>query len=265
MRSDLSGISGPRLGLGLDSGWSHLSPPQDDAMGIDFDKIADEAVEEVFGRRGGGAVWRARHPVRAARRDYLRGGWGSPGWRASQSSYAPEYAPEPQYEEYPEEEFVDEGDDFSEDEEGTEDFGAYIASYGDDDEYGRGHPRARRRARRRIRARRRMNYSPPSPAPEELEEEEDFGEYDPQHWNQRRGGPVVAAEEAYGQYAPSKWHQRRGGPVVAAEESYGQDVPSPKKSTFRDSVETGLGFGAGFFGAVLVLNVVASALGGGRR
>lgn len=264
MRSDLSGISGPRLGLGLDSGWSHLSPPQDDAMGIDFDKIADEAVDEVFGRRGGGAVWRARHPVRAARRDYLRGGWGSPGWQASQAQYAPEYAPEPQYEEYPEEEFVEEGDDFSE-EEGSEDFGAYIAAYGDDgeDEYGRRRPRARRRARRQIRGRRRA--APSFSAPEELEEEEDYGEYDPQHWNQRRGGPVVAAEEAYGQYTPSKWHQRRGGPVVAAEEAYGQDVPAPKKSSFRESVETGLGFGAGFFGAVLALNVVASVFSGGRR
>lgn len=317
MRSDLSGLSGPRLGFGMDSGWSHLSgstlPSTEDSMPLNFDKIAEEAVDEQFGfrRGGGGRVWAARHPVRAAnraaRRDYARGGWGSPGWQAAQAAggYMEPAYEEPAYEESPEEEY--DYEEMDPEEMTEEEYGAYLAAYGEDEdeEFGRRHPvRARRRrAQRRARkqTRRQQRAAPSSGAYEEPaessitddpyfldeEEEEEFGEYQPSRWHQRRGGPVVAAEEAYGEYQPSRWHQRRGGPVVAAEEAYGQyqpsrwnqrrggpvvaaeeaygnDLPIPRQSTFRQSLDTGLGFGLGFLGVAVGLNILASAFGGRR-
>lgn len=182
---DHSGFSGPRLGLGHDSGWSHLAGGSDsspgDSMGLDFDQIADDAVREVFGRGPVAravarrpvaafrathpvAAWRATHPRLAARRDYLRAGWGSPGWQSG--TWYPESVP---FEEVPAE------DDLS------AEVDEFLAR--DDEEY---------------------------------------GEYDPEHWHGRRGGPVVAVEEEYGEYTPAVWHGRRGGPVVAAEEEYGR-------------------------------------------
>lgn len=308
MESDLSGLSGPRLGFGMESGWSHLSGSTfpEESMSIDFDRIAEAAVDEQFGFRRGGAV---RHPVRAAvnrrsaRRDYIRGGWGSPGWRAAQAGgYDPSYE-DPVSEEYPEEEYDDEEVDPEEMTE--EEYGACFSD-ADDEEFGRRHPiRAHHRRRTKRRARRqnrRQRMSPVSsggyeePIEPDIsndpyflddEEVEDFGEYQPSRWHQRRGGPVVAAEESYGKYQPSRWYQRRGGPVVAAEESYGEyqpstwhqrrggpvvaaeeayggDLPVPGQSTFRHSLDTGLGFGLGFLGVAVGLNILASALGGRR-
>lgn len=295
MRPDLSGLSGPRLGFGMDSGWSHLSgstlTSTEDSMPIDFDKIAEDAVDEQFGFRRGGGSFAARHPVRAAhrrsiRRDYARGGWGSPAWQAAQAAggYMEPVYEEPAYEEYPEEE--PDYEEMDPEEMTEEEYGAYLAAYGEDedDEFGRRHPararrhRTQRRSRRQTRRQRASaSASSPSGGYEEPiepgvsndpyfldEEEEDFGEYRPSRWHQRRGGPVVANEVAYGKYQPSRWNQRRGGPVVAAEEAYGNDLPVPSQSTFRQSLDTGLGFGLGFLGVAVGLNILASAFGSRR-
>lgn len=320
--SDLSGIHGPRLGLGHDSGWGHLSGTQpthgEDMSGLDFDEIAAQAASEVFGRAGGGghpfvrgayAAGRAStrglpgHPyMRAAYRagraagapgysDYYRAGWGAPGWDAGYSEGAPVEGGSYEDPAIEDQELAEEAAALSDDGEEGYDGGE---GYGDDEEFGRfGRKRrqARRQRRRARRQHRRAGWGSPGwdssqmdasreplgggyeeePEPSYIFEEEEYAGYDPQHWHGRRGGPVVAQEEAYGrygQYTPGRWHGRRGGPVVAAEESYGDlpvSAPSQEKpSTFRTSLETGLGVGLGFMGAVAAVTLVARAFSGRR-
>ncbi len=302
--NDLSGISGPRLGLGHSSGWSHLSAPTsgDRMSGLDFDKIAAEAASEAFGARAGHPFVRAAYHAgrvsagapafRRPGRDYYRAGWGSPGWQAEAGGgYADpgsEFVEDPAAEE---QELAEEAEALADDGGGEE--------YGDE-EFGIFGRKRRRARRQRRREHRRATHGAPGWSAESMdaeraplgyEEEEGFefggydpshwhgrrggpvvvaeegyGGYDPSHWHGRRGGPVVVAEEGYGGYAPARWHGRRGGPVVAAEESYGEGpVAAPsQKSSFRNSVETGLGVGLGFLGAVAAVTLVARAFGGRR-
>lgn len=195
---------------------------------VDFDEIANDAVEEVFGFRGRTVAhpvhaWRAAHPGRVGRRDYARAGWGSPGWQASQGAYDPYY----------EDGLEEESDEVLEAE---EDFGG--------DEFGRArHParRARRHHRRKEhrQQRRQSNQESDSPLANASREPLDFDE---DRW---------LPDEDFGQ-------DSAGLPQT-------QLVPVPRQSNFRSALDTGLGFGLGFLGVAFGFQVIVSALSGGRR
>lgn len=252
---DPSGYSGPRLGLGHDSGWSHLAGPSGEgasSMGLDFDQIANDAVDEVFGRRGPVARAVARHPVRAfrathprlaANRDYLRAGWGAPGWSAES------YYPEPAYY-YPEEELTEE-EDLDEDEDFGEEVLASEEEYGRRGGGGRGSRprrparRAARRQRRQKSERRQAGWGSPSAEPLDA--------------SRTPLGFEEAQEEPY-------WPEEE---YEDEEEIFGNDVrltaPTQQVSTFRTALETGVGLGIGFMGVALGIQLIAQAVSGGRR
>jgi len=274
---DPSGVIGPRLGLGRDSGWSHLSGQNytndrgNAAMGLNFDEIAEDAVDEVFGFRGRpGPVRRAvRRTVarRAATRDYNRGGWGSPGWQASQGGGYHESG-------FEEESFLEEEPEELEDEEEYGlDFGADDE---EDDEFGRrgggqGRPvrRAVSRTIRRRRNRRQQRQSQSAAQPMDAyrtplqfnsgSEDEPYPEEEPYPYEEEEyGGPQFMSAARY------------GGPQFMSAARFGNDfqapvvVRAPQQTTFRSSLDTGLGFGLGFLGVAIGLNILASALSGRR-
>lgn len=235
--------------------------------GIDYDRIAESAVDEIFGFRGrpvARAVGRAVGRT-VARRQSIRAGYGTPAWRAAQAAAAYDaasydqaydpYAAAPSYDDggYEEDPSLDdeaEGllaeDEFGMDVEDEDEF---------DEEFGRRyrvparstrHPvrTAMRRAVRRTVARHRQrrqdrlqDQAPPPPyldarsmdyLPPLLEEEEPYGPFD-----------------SY-QVSPSQ---------------YGEYLPEPQQQgTFTENFKMGLGVGLGLMVAVVGANLVTRTL-----
>jgi hypothetical protein len=296
---------GARLGLSHDSGWSHLSHvPERDAQELQenqpmygLDQIASAAVEateeEMYGARRPVVrqAYRAgkrAHARRAARRDYVRGGWGSPGWQAQQGMAFDTGASllEPYEDEGTGSDMLDEEIDavLSEsDDDGYDDEYGLFDDFGGDDEleleedeaedefgrWGRGRGRgrgrrprrpARRAFRRGLRAARRQHRRRQQP---------------------RRRIPMIPAQPSFRQpYPMATSAAYEEGPGYSEDElamqayeeglppamrsSYGQlPVAAPQHHqapVFTDSLKTGLGVGLGFLGAMLGVSLLSKAM-----